>query len=651
MSPASGTTAVAMPAKAVTPGAEHEHTGVEKSDLVRIALVGLAVVFCWLRVWAPFPKIDIVGLGAVVLGGYPIFREAAADILSRRMTMELSMTIALTSALVIREVFTALVIVFFVLIAEALEEMTVGRGRRAIRDLLAFLPATAERKAVTGFETVPVLELVPGDVVIIRPGSRVPVDGRVVKGHSFVDQSTITGESTPAEKEIGSSVFADTISQTGALEVETIKVGRDTTFGRIIDVVEQAEESRAPVQRTADRLSGYLVYFALGFAALTYLVTRDARSTISVIIVAGACGVAAGTPLAILGAIGRAAKSGAIVKGGRHIEAMAEVDTVVLDETGTLTLGAPEVTSVEPSGISTQDLLRIAASAEKYSEHPVAAAIRRRAAELRIETYESSQFAAEPGKGIQCRVNGKRVIVGSRAYLRGSGILIPQFYRTSTASEVFVAEADQYVGRILVADVLRPEAKKAVEALHELGIRTLLLTGDVSAIAEAVGRDLGVNEVAGSLLPDDKLRRIQDLRSAGCVVAMVGDGVNDAPALVAANVGIAVGSGTDVARESASVLLLGDDLTRLADLLKIARQCHGIIMTNFFGTVAVDAVGVGLAAFGMLNPILAALIHVTSEMAFILNSARLVSTRDIVGPLAAVRTQEPLVNLLSNVYY
>jgi Cd2+/Zn2+-exporting ATPase/Cu+-exporting ATPase len=551
------------------------------------------------------------------------------------MTMELSMTIALSSALAIREVFTALVIVLFVLIAEALEKLTVGRGRQAIRDLLAFLPATAERRVESEFETVPVSALLPGDVVVIRPGGRVPVDGQVVHGRSFVDQSTITGESVPVEKEIGSQVFAGTMSQTGALEVQTSKVGRDTAFGKIIDVVERAEQSRAPVQRTADRLAGYLVYLAMGFAVLTYLATRDARSTISVIIVAGACGVAAGTPLAILGAIGRAAKAGVIVKGGRYIESLAAVDTVVLDKTGTLTLGVPEVVGILPVGVTAQDLLQLAASAEKYSEHPAARAILRRAAELGVARMEPTEFSAEPGKGVRCRVDGQVAMVGSRSYLQGAGVLVPEFDTGSrTASEVFIAYSGEYLGRIQVADVLRPEAKRAVASVQQLDIKTVLLTGDAPAIADAIGRDLGVDAVEGGLLPEDKLRRVEDLRAAGRVVAMVGDGVNDAPALVAANVGIAVGAATDVARESAAVLLLGDDLTRLAELLKIARQCHRIIMTNFFGTVAVDAVGVGLAACGMLNPILAALIHVTSETAFILNSARLVSTGDIIGPLA-----------------
>jgi len=617
----------------------HEHHGVAKIDLVRIGLVGVAVVFSWFRVWQPYPQLDLAGLVAVLLGGYPIYREALADVFSRRMTMELSMTIALAAALVIREVFTALVIVFFVLIAEVLEELTVEQGRRAIRDLLEFLPPIAERRNGSTTETVSVSSLVPDDVVIIRPGSRIPVDGEVVQGRSFVDQSTITGESVPVEKTVGAKVFAGTMSQAGALEVRTLTVGRDTAFGKIIQAVERAEESQAPVQRTADRLAGYLVYFALACAAVTFLVTHNSRSTISVIIVAGACGIAAGTPLAILGAIGRAAKAGAIVKGGRHMESLGSVDTIVLDKTGTLTLGHPEVVGLKPSRVGSLDLLGLAASAERYSEHPFARAIVRKASELGVATADSTDFSAEPGRGICCKVDGKLIQVGSRAYLRGAGVFVPEFHKPpGTASDVLIAEAGEYIGRIQVADVLRPSAKAAMESLKKLGIRTILLTGDAPAIAEAIGRELGVEEAKGRLLPEDKLREVQNLRSAGRVVAMVGDGVNDAPALVAANVGIAVGSATDVASESASVLLLGDDLTRLTGLVKIARQCHRIIMTNFFGTLSVDMVGVALAAFGMLNPILAALIHVTSEMAFILNSARLVRVADLGGPLSARTT-------------
>src|SRR5450755_1627592 len=294
-------------------GAEHEeHShGVEWAELVRIAFVALAAAAVWFRLWEPFPHISVIGIAAALIGGYPIFKEAFENIVERKMTMELSMTIALLSALAIGEFFTALVITAFVLAAEVLEGLTVGRGRRAIGDLLDLLPHSAwiVKDGASPVE-VPVGELRPGDRVLIRPGTRIPVDGHVLSGNSSVEEAAITGEALPQDKLPGSRIFAGTLNQTGALEVEVENLGRDTTFGRIIDAVEQAEQTRAPIQRLADRLAGYLVYFALGSAFITLLVTHNLRSTISVIIVAGACGIAAGTPLAILGAIGRAARQG-----------------------------------------------------------------------------------------------------------------------------------------------------------------------------------------------------------------------------------------------------------------------------------------------------------------------------------------------------
>ena len=323
---------------------DHEHAHrLDTTELVRIAVVGLAVVASWFQLWHGVASFDVIALMATLIGGYPIFKEAFENIFERRMTMELSMTIALVSALVIGEFFTALVIVFFVLIAELLEGLTVERGRKAIKDLMDVLPRTADIRRADGVQAVDAAEIQIGDVVIIKPGGRVPVDGIVAKGHSSVDQATITGESMPVEKCAGAQVYAGSINQSGALEVRTTGIGRDTAFGKIIEAVEHAEQSRAPIQKTADKLAGYLVYFAIGCAALTFLITRDARSTISVIIVAGACGIAVGTPLAILGGIGRAARQGAIIKGGLYLEILARVNTVVLDKTGTLTLGTPVV--------------------------------------------------------------------------------------------------------------------------------------------------------------------------------------------------------------------------------------------------------------------------------------------------------------------
>src|SRR5262249_50098284 len=279
------------------------------------------------RVWEPFQRVSIIGLVAAIIGLYPILQEAVEAVLARRMTMELSMTIAIGAALAIGQFFTGLVIILFVLIAEVLEGMTVDRGRRAIKDLLDFLPRIATVRCDGNSREISASDIRVGDVVVVKPGSRIPVDGEVIAGISVVDQSTITGESLLVEKLPGTTVYAGTINQSGLLDVRTIGVGRDTAFGKIINAVEAAEKTRAPIQRTADRLAGYLVYFALGCAAVTFIITRDLRSTISVIIVAGACGIAAGTPLAILGAIGRAAQDGAIVKGGLYLEVLSSVDT------------------------------------------------------------------------------------------------------------------------------------------------------------------------------------------------------------------------------------------------------------------------------------------------------------------------------------
>jgi heavy metal translocating P-type ATPase len=596
-------------------------------ELVRIGFVALAAAAVWFRVWEPLSRISVIGILATAIGGYPIFKEAFENIVERKMTMELSMTIALFSALAIGEFFTALVITAFVLAAEVLEGLTVGRGRRAIRDLLDFLPKTVSVRRNNEIVEIRAEDVQLGDSVIVKPGGRIPVDGLVLSGRSFVEQAAITGEAMPVEKLSGSTVYAGTINQSGALEVRADKLGRDTTFGKIIEAVERAEKSRAPIQKTADRLAGFLVYFALGAAVLTFLITHNVRSTISVVIVAGACGIAAGTPLAILGAIGRAAHHGAIIKGGLYLEALSEVDTVLLDKTGTLTFGTPQIRDVvSANGFTERQILAAASIAERKSEHPLAKAIIARAADLAIPVVEPEQFAYTPGKGVIAHYRAEEIVVGSRTFLMERGVkrILPlNGQGVGGVSEVYVARGGQVLGSIRIADVLRPEAKSAVIAMREMGLKTILLSGDAHEVTALVGRDLGVDEAVGELLPDQKAQWVTDLRGKNHKVAMLGDGINDAPALVLANVGIAMGSGTDVARESADVILIGSDLSKFVEALRIARRCRGVIMQNFSGTLIVDSIGVGMAAFGFLNPLLAAFIHVTSELAFILNSTRL----------------------------
>jgi heavy metal translocating P-type ATPase len=447
----------------------------------------------------------------------------------------------------------------------------------------------------------------------------------------------------PSEKSTGSDVYAGTINQAGTLQVRAERLGKETTFGKIIEAVENAERSRAPIQKIADRLAGYLVYFALGAAVLTFLITHNLRSTISVIIVAGACGIAAGTPLAILGAIGRAARNGSIIKGGIYLEALGQLDTVFLDKTGTLTYGFPLVSEVRTvAGVSERSLLEAAASAERSSEHPLGRAIVRFAEQQKIQTVDPESFEYRIGRGVLAALRGEPIVVGNRALFEELGIARPEKANATEGTEVLVARGGHYCGSILVTDQLRPSSSPAVKALTNMGIKVVLLTGDAKAVAEAIGDQLGIIQVYAELLPEQKTAFIADQVKKGRTVAMLGDGINDAPALSEATVGVAMGAGTDVARESADVVLIGNDLMKFVETVRIARNCRRIIFQNFYGTLIVDTIGIGLAAVGLLNPLLAAFIHVASELTFILNSTRLLPPREKGGPTEAV-TASPSV--------
>ncbi|EGF49919.1 cation-translocating P-type ATPase [Actinomyces sp. oral taxon 170] len=623
---------------------------IERADIVRIAVVGLATLGTWAAGAAGTPSwvVGAVGVPALVVGCWPLVVEAAGDLRERRMSMELSMLLAIVAAAVIGEWVTALAVTVFALCAEVLEDLSMDRGRDALTNLMSFLPQTAQ--VVSGVETaapaeateVPLDEVRPGQVIALSPGGRVPVDGIVRTGRADVDQSRITGEALPVQVGPGDRVPAGSITR-GALELEVERVGEDSSYGRIVAAVRHAQSSRAPVQRLADRLAARIVYLALAAALVTFLATRDARATISVIIVAGACGVAAGTPLAVLAAIARAAHCGAFVKDGTHLEQLSAVDTVVLDKTGTLTVGAPRVVAVGPTEAAAgeDEVLALAAAAEWNSEHPIGRAIYSEAAVRDLTVPMPQDVVYSPGAGVSARVDGRRVTVGRRKRQEhqpgqdtsGSGSddaiasSIASDPEAPSATSVVEVRADgQLLGTIALADRLRQGAATAVRDLSEMGLGVLMLTGDSAASASHVAGLLGLTEdqVRNDLLPTDKEEVVRSLRQAGKCVAMVGDGVNDAPALSAADVGIAMGTGTDVAREAGDVVLVGSAPADLVETVRVARRARGIIMVNFVGTVVVDAAGMIAAGLGLLGPVAAALVHVVSESAFILNSARLV---------------------------
>ena len=638
---------------------------IERSDILRIAVVGLAVLGAWVAgaTGTPGWAVGAVGAAALLVGCWPLVVEAVGDLRERRMSMELSMLLAIVAAAAIGEWVTALAVTVFALCAEVLEDLSMDRGRDALTDLMSFLPQTA--RVVTGPHTdevseVPLDEVRPGQVIALSPGGRVPVDGVVRTGRADVDQSRITGEALPVQVGPGDRVPAGSITR-GALELEVERVGEDSSYGRIVAAVRHAQSSRAPVQRLADRLAARIVYLALAAALITFLTTRDVRATISVIIVAGACGVAAGTPLAVLAAIARAARCGAFVKDGTHLEQLSTVDTVVLDKTGTLTVGAPRVVSVTPvesvaqPGAGEAEILALAAAAEWNSEHPIGRAIHTEAAVRDLTVPVPDDVAYSPGAGVSARVDGRRITVGRREDQKGRDRARTRSAAddthdatdadgatdavSSTASDfesdpeapaatsVVEVRADgRLLGTIALADRLRQGAATAVRDLSDMGLEVLMLTGDSPASARHVARVLGMAEeqVRAGLLPTDKEKVIDSLRRAGKCVAMVGDGVNDAPALSAADVGVAMGTGTDVAREAGDVVLVGSAPADLVETVRVARRARRIIMVNFVGTVVVDVVGMIAAGLGLLGPVAAALVHVVSESAFILNSARLV---------------------------
>jgi len=620
-----------MSRDSIPPPTVSAHEGNSRGDVVRLLLVGAAALLSWIGLWKFFAPFDLIAVVASVAGGYPVYVETFQSLRHRHINMEVSMTIAIVASLLFLQFLPAVVITFFVLLSEYIETYAVDRGRDTIVELEKSLPRTALVRR-DGVETEAELSSIkPGETVIVRHGERVPVDGVVVNGSGLVNQASITGEAMRAEKYPGSEVYAGTVNESGTFEVRTAKVGRETVFGQIIKLVEEAEGKKAPIQKISDRLATWLVEFTLVFTLITFIVTRNLTSTLSVIVVAGACGVAAGTPLAIVATMGGLAKSGVIVKGGTYVQEMSKVDTVVIDKTGTLTFGEPEVTDVLPApGFSREHVLAAAAAAERVSNHPLARAILAKASEVGRSNSSATSSEYIAGKGMVALSNGEEIAVGNRTLMQERGVSIPIELETQTLEKtkakttVLVAQGRRLCGIISLSDKIRDESRRSIQALEHAHISTVMLTGDNINAAKAVADAVGIDHVYAELLPNDKVSVVERLISNGHRVAMVGDGVNDAPALARASVGIGMGAGTDVAIEEADVVLMTNDLSRISTAISVSRRAYRTIMQNFYGTLIVDGIGITLAFMGFLNPLIAVGIHVGSELTFILNSARLI---------------------------
>lgn len=577
-----------------------------------------------------------VGLALVLLGGYPVFLNVIRAALRGRVISHTLMTAGVIAAALVGEWLTAAVVVFFMRVGDYAEQFTTERARRAVKDLAAMTPQAARVERGGEEVHVAVGEVQPGEVVIVRPGEQIPVDGEVTAGQATIDQSAVTGESMPVEAAAGAAVYAATYARLGNLRIRTTAAGRDTTFGRVIKLVEEAEANRSEVQRIADRFSGYYLPVVGAIALLTFLIRRDPLATAAVLVVACSCSFALATPVAMLASIGAAARHGLLIKGGKYIEALAQVDVLLVDKTGTLTLGQPEICDVVAvNGFSRAGLLRLAASAERYSEHPLAQAVREAARREGVDLQEPQHFTAVPGQGVTAQIDGQAVAVGRRgaALEQAEGALTASQTAARLQNEgktlLWVSVDGETAGLLAARDTLRGEVPEAFDRLRRLGIgKILLLTGDNERAAAALARWLGI-EFRANLLPEDKIAVVKAYQAVGKRVAMIGDGVNDAPALAQADAGIAItstgapASRSTIAVEAAHVALLRDDWTLVPQVFEIARRTMRVVKGNIAFTGVYNLVGLTLAALGFLPPVLAAAAQSLPDVGILANASRL----------------------------
>jgi Cd2+/Zn2+-exporting ATPase len=592
-------------------------------------IVGFALEFSGNHQWA-----DYSFLISAVVGGFPVFKLAVTNILRDfDLTAGVMVSVAMIAALIVGEYGAMALVAFMMVIGEALEDFTRERADHALKELNALVPAMVTLRVGSVDTEVPIGTVRKGDVVLVRPGGRIPVDGEIVEGSASVDQSSITGESMPIDMDIGGMVYAGTLVSSGSLSIEVASVGETTNLGKMIQLVEEAQSTQAPVQRIANKYANFFAPIAIVIAGITWMVTGEPLRGVTMLVAICPCSLVLATPTAIVAAIGNTARNGVLVKHGTAMEQVGKVDVVAFDKTGTVTFGEPIVTGINPlNEVRADDLLRIAASAERSSEHPLARAIIKKAIEKGLELHIPKDFESLAGHGICAVVDGKMVSVGEKMLeeknisLGGTDLRSIEASKAEGNTVIPIAMDGSVAGFINVADSVRPESAKALEDLRKLGItKTLLITGDSKIVGEKVGRELGVSETYTEILPEEKLEIICELQSEGHKVAYIGDGVNDAPALAAADVGIAMGSvGTAVAMETADVVLLTDEIGQIPYLIELSQATMVNIRTNIIVSMSIVFGSVAASALGIFGPVIGAIMHEVAAVPVIANAATLI---------------------------
>jgi len=575
-------------------------------------------------------------VGAMILG-FPILRLAVKDIRRGMLTINELVAIAFLAAIASGEsqlggYQTAGVVAFFMLLGELIETRTAAGARASIASLVKLTPTKARRIVGNDEEEVAASELKIGDVIRIRPGDNVAADGKIVSGQGSINQANITGESLPVDKSTGDEVFAGTINLNGVLEVEVTSAGEDTTFGRVRDLILSAEQTKLPIMRIIDQYMGYYTPLVLVIAAIVWFFTHDIERVVSVLVISCPCAFILASPTAMVAALASAARLGVLIKNVGDIEIAARINAFVFDKTGTLTTGELAVSRLAPQGdIKPAELLKVAATAEKFSNHPTAKALANLAAEAGLNLADPADFKETAGKGVQAKVDGAGIVIGRAQWLRDNGVSDDfeakvDLKETEGYSLLFVARDGVCIGWIGLQDATRTEAKEALADLLDSGVqRVAMVSGDRQPVAARVAAEIGCAEVVAECLPQNKVDYVSDLKSRGYRVAVIGDGVNDAPALAAGDMGVAMGAaGSEVAIQSATIALMNSDLRRLPFLVRLSRQTRAVINQNFlFGILFIIGGMIG-ASYGVINPIVAAILHNAGSLIVVFNSARLV---------------------------
>ena len=618
-------------------GHDHEHTNFRLTTMIA-GVVFIANSF--IMEWFNGTDNQVAGIsafiGAMILG-FPILRLAVKDIKRGMLTINELVAIAFLAAIASGEsqlggYQTAGIVAFFMLLGELIETRTAAGARASIASLVKLTPSKARRIIGKEEEEVPASELKIGDVIRIRPGDNIAADGKIISGQGSINQANITGESLPVDKSSGDEVFAGTTNLNGVLEIEVTSAGEDTTFGRVRDLILSAEQTKLPIMRIIDQYMGYYTPLVLVIAAIVWFFTHDIERVVSVLVIACPCAFILASPTAMVAALASAARLGVLIKNVGDIEIAARINAFVFDKTGTLTTGQLAVSRLAPQGeIKPAELLKIAATAEKFSNHPTAKALANLAKEAGLDLSDPTDFKETAGKGVEAKVDGVKIVIGRAQWLRDNGVRDDfesqvDLKEAEGYSLLYVAKEDVCIGWIGLQDATRDEAKDALADLLDSGVqRVAMVSGDRKPVASRVAAEIGCAEVVAECLPQNKVDYVSDLKKRGYRVAVIGDGVNDAPALAAGDMGVAMGAaGSEVAIQSATIALMNSDLRRLPFLVRLSRQTRTVINQNFlFGILFIIGGMIG-ASYGVINPIVAAILHNAGSLIVVFNSARLV---------------------------